>query len=241
LSTRGAIRGALAAVVAAASALPAAAAAESNGGQAAPAPGSAPTAGDGDGDPGVKFTTRRALFVGRGVRVRGSARSGAGRAIRIERRAATGVWEPVGLAEADREGSFRLRWVPERSGRYELRAVVADSAESAGSGSAARASSPRAVTVYRRARATWFGPGFYGKRTACGIVLRRSTVGVAHRRLPCGTKVAVTYRGRSLVVPVVDRGPYRRGVQYDLTGAAARLLGVVVTSRIGALPLTKTH
>ena len=51
----------------------------------------------------------------------------------------------------------------------------------------------------------------------------------------------MTYRGRSLVLPVIDRGPYRRGIKYDLTGAAAQRLGVTVTSRIGAAPLTKTR
>jgi rare lipoprotein A len=236
MRTRSAIRGALAAVVAVVFALPAAAAAQSTGGQPAPAPGSAPAGAEGDA--GIRLTTRRALFVGRKVRVRGTARGASGGTIRVERRTASGAWEAIGATQADRDGSFRLRWVPERSGRFELRAVVIDAKGSSGAG-AARASSPREVTVYRRARATWYGPGFYGERTACGTVLRRSTLGVAHRRLRCGTKVAITYRGRSLVVPVIDRGPYRRGVQYDLTGATARRLGLRVTSRIGALPLTK--
>jgi rare lipoprotein A len=236
LSTRSAIRGALAAIVAVGLALPALASADSNGGQAAPAPGSAPATGD--ADPGVRITSRRAVFVGRSVRVRGTARGAGGRTVQVERRTASGSWDAIGTTEADRDGSFRLRWVPERSGRFELRAVVIEAAGSSGAG-ASRTSSPRAVTVYRRVTATWYGPGFYGERTACGRVLRRRTLGVAHRRLPCGTKVAVTYRGRSLVLPVIDRGPYRRGVQYDLTGAAARRLGLTVTSRIGALALTK--
>jgi peptidoglycan lytic transglycosylase len=216
--------------------LPAAASADSNGGQSVPAPGTAPA--EGGGDPGVRLTSRRSLFVGRVVRVRGTARGAGGRTVQVERRTASGTWDAIGTVEAHRDGSFRLRWVPERSGRFELRAVVVEAAASTGAG-ASRASSPRAVTVYRRVTATWYGPGFYGERTACGTVLRRSTLGVAHRRFPCGTKVAVTYRGSSLVLPVIDRGPYRRGVKYDLTGAAARRLGLTVTSRIGALALTK--
>jgi rare lipoprotein A (peptidoglycan hydrolase) len=80
--------------------------------------------------------------------------------------------------------------------------------------------------------ATWYGPGLYGRRTACGIVLRRSTIGVAHRRLPCGTQVVFYYRGIFKSVPVIDRGPYARGVSWDLTAAAARGLGLRRTARL---------
>lgn len=67
---------------------------------------------------------------------------------------------------------------------------------------------------------SWYGPDFYGKRTACGYAMTRSLLGVAHRSLPCGTKV--TFRnpanGRTITVPVVDRGPYVSGRDWDLTG-----------------------
>lgn len=76
-----------------------------------------------------------------------------------------------------------------------------------------------------RAAATWYGPGFYGNRTACGKTLRTTTIGVAHRTLPCGTKVTFAYHGRFLVAPVIDRGPYSGGYTFDLTGAAAEALG----------------
>lgn len=76
----------------------------------------------------------------------------------------------------------------------------------------------------RRAKTTWYGPGFYGNKTACGQTLRYGTVGVAHRRLPCGTKVTFRHKGRSLVTQVIDRGPFVRGIMWDLTGAAARSL-----------------
>lgn len=90
---------------------------------------------------------------------------------------------------------------------------------------------------YKPARATWYGPGFFGSRTACGAVLTHRTLGVAHKRLPCGTKVALKYRGRTVVVPVIDRGPYSHGVDYDLTQATARKLGMAQTSRVGAATL----
>lgn len=77
----------------------------------------------------------------------------------------------------------------------------------------------------RRAKSTWYGPGFYGNQTACGQTLRYGTVGVAHRSLPCGTKVTFRHRGRSLVAKVIDRGPFVSGIKWDLTGATARSLG----------------
>ena len=49
---------------------------------------------------------------------------------------------------------------------------------------------------YEPVLATWYGPGFFGHRTACGTVLTHATLGVAHKRLPCGTKVALRYRGQ---------------------------------------------
>ena len=83
--------------------------------------------------------------------------------------------------------------------------------------------------------ATWYGPGFFGKRTACGQVLRRSTRGVAHRRLPCGTRVTVYHRGRLATVPVIDRGPYSDRALWDLTQATARELGIRSTTRVRVL------
>jgi rare lipoprotein A len=81
--------------------------------------------------------------------------------------------------------------------------------------------------------ATWFGPGFYGNKTACGQTLTPGVVGVANRTLPCGTLVKVGYKGRSLTVPVLDRGPYSHiGADWDLTAGAARALGIADTVRI---------
>jgi rare lipoprotein A len=82
-----------------------------------------------------------------------------------------------------------------------------------------------AFTPMRWAGATWYGPGLYGKRTACGQVLRPGTIGVAHRSLPCGTAVKFAYHGRQIVTTVIDRGPYSRGNSWDLTNGARRLLG----------------
>jgi rare lipoprotein A (peptidoglycan hydrolase) len=83
--------------------------------------------------------------------------------------------------------------------------------------------------------ATWFGPGFYGRTTACGQTLTPAVVGIANRTLPCGTLVKVSYRGRRLILPVIDRGPYgNNGADWDLTTQAAHALGILDTVRIGA-------
>jgi len=65
----------------------------------------------------------------------------------------------------------------------------------------------------------------YGLGLACGGVLGRSQLGVAHKTAPCGTLITFTYGGRSLTVPVIDRGPYIAGREWDLTGATAAALG----------------
>ena len=75
-------------------------------------------------------------------------------------------------------------------------------------------------------QASWYGPGFYGRRTASGETLRRGTFTAAHRTLPFGTLVRVTNlsNGRSVVVRINDRGPHRRHRIIDLAhGAASEL------------------
>jgi rare lipoprotein A (peptidoglycan hydrolase) len=81
--------------------------------------------------------------------------------------------------------------------------------------------------------ATWFGPGFYGQKTACGQTMTPVIVGVASRTLPCGTLVLVNFNGHRLTVPVIDRGPYaHNGATWDLTWGAASALGITETVRI---------
>ncbi|HEX3392288.1 MAG TPA: septal ring lytic transglycosylase RlpA family protein [Solirubrobacteraceae bacterium] len=81
--------------------------------------------------------------------------------------------------------------------------------------------------------ATWFGPGFYGQKTACGQTMTPVVVGVASRTLPCGTLVLVNYKGHKLTVPVIDRGPYaNNGAVWDLTAGAADALTITETVRI---------
>jgi rare lipoprotein A (peptidoglycan hydrolase) len=108
---------------------------------------------------------------------------------------------------------------------------------SAGGASAPASGSTPAVTNTHRVGpsgiATWFGPGFFGHKTACGQTLTPVVVGVANRTLPCGTLIKVSYRGHSLTVPVLDRGPYSHiGADWDLTAGAAQALGITETVRI---------
>ena len=64
----------------------------------------------------------------------------------------------------------------------------------------------------------------YGLPIACGGVLRVPQLGVANKTLPCGTQVIFVYNGRAVKVPVIDRGPYIPGREWDLTGATAEAL-----------------
>jgi rare lipoprotein A (peptidoglycan hydrolase) len=82
--------------------------------------------------------------------------------------------------------------------------------------------------------ASWYGPGLWGNKTACGQVLRKRLRGVAHRTLACGTRVAVYANGRIAIFPVVDRGPHTSGVSLDLTKAAAQRLRVNHTTSVRA-------
>lgn len=95
--------------------------------------------------------------------------------------------------------------------------------------------SPAKPKVRPTALATWFGPGFYGKQTACGQTLTPAVVGVANRTLPCGTLVKVTYGSHTVTLPVLDRGPYGSiGTDWDLTAGAAEALGVTETVHVHA-------
>jgi hypothetical protein len=81
------------------------------------------------------------------------------------------------------------------------------------------------LNAFRVAIASWYGPGLYGNALGCGGTLTTSRLGVAHKTLPCGTKLTIRHGRRTVRVPVIDRGPYVAGREYDLTAATARRLG----------------
>jgi rare lipoprotein A len=212
----------------AALALPAAALA-GNGGTAPPAP-----AADGPVDPAFALSARHTTFVGKTLKVSGKDSSAAGQTVTLEARQGTDPWLSVASVAVGQNGSFSTSWRPSSEGQFQIRGVLAGASSATASPSS---SAPRTVVVYKPAIATWYGPGFYGKRTACGQRLTRSLLGVANRSLPCGTEVQVSFRRHTIVAPVIDRGPFAHHAQWDLTAAAAKELGMTVTSRIGAVPL----
>jgi rare lipoprotein A (peptidoglycan hydrolase) len=66
-------------------------------------------------------------------------------------------------------------------------------------------------------------------------MLKETTLGVAHKTLPCGTKVTLFYAGKTITVPVIDRGPYRKGYSWDLTTETANRLGFEGIGTVGSL------
>jgi rare lipoprotein A len=181
----------------------------------------------------AKLRGRATRHVHRGSRVRVSGRlapGGRGRRVRLELRTSRG-WKAVDRARTGAGGRFHAVWRPARAGSYRLRVRFrGDRLNAAAADSAGR------VYVYRPSQASWYGPGLYGNALACGGSLSAGKLGVANRSLPCGTRVTLRYRGRSVTVPVIDRGPFHASREWDLTAATkARLgfpdTGVVWTTR----------
>ena len=79
--------------------------------------------------------------------------------------------------------------------------------------------------------ASWYGPGFYGNRTANGEVYQPGTMTAAHRTLPFGTRVRVTnlWNGRTAVIRINDRGPFIEHRVIDLGHGAASHLGLTAS------------
>lgn len=75
--------------------------------------------------------------------------------------------------------------------------------------------------------ASWYGPGFHGRRTANGERFDQNALTAAHKTLKFGSLVEVTYRGRSVVVRINDAGPFVRGRVIDLSRAAAEAVGLI--------------
>jgi hypothetical protein len=175
----------------------------------------------------------RGVMVGETATFKGTLGSRiAGSTVRIERLdARESTWREVARATVANDGTYVADWTADVAGRIRVRAVVGDRATAALASDAAEAG----VTVYRPAVASWYGPGFFGRRTACGQKLTKRLLGVAHRSLPCGTPVALSYDGNTITVPVVDRGPFKKGRRWDLTAATAKALGFTFTDKIGAV------
>lgn len=127
-------------------------------------------------------------------------------------------WVTLDRDRSDAQGRYRLRDRVRRPLSARARVKLISEA-----GSAAHRGVGR-LNVFRTANASWYGPGLYGGHLSCGGTLDAGDLGVAHKSLPCGTKVTLRHHGRVLRVPVIDRGPYVAGREYDLTEATANRL-----------------
>lgn len=126
-----------------------------------------------------------------------------------------------------------------KSGRFSVEVKAGDVGESAvrvraASDKIAAGSGDKAgkVAVLRPAIASYYGPGLYGNPLGCGGTLQPDTVGVAHKSLPCGTKLIVAYGDRSVKTAVIDRGPYVGNREFDLTEALRNELGFGSTGTV---------
>lgn len=134
-------------------------------------------------------------------------------------------WTTVERHSALSTKRVSLRWRAKRPGRYSVSALV--------SAAGKRHAEPLGrFNVYRSGHASWYGPGFYGGRTACGQTLTAGILGVAHKTLPCGTKVTFRYGGRTATARVIDRGPFIAGREWDLAPALKRKLGFGSTGTV---------
>ena len=172
-------------------------------------------------------SVRRHVNAGRSSVIRGRVYPAkAGRVVRMQVRRGK-RWTTVDRDRTSKSGAYRVAWKTSRPMRATVRVRVSDD-----HGTTATRRTLGRVNVYRSGHASWYGPGFYGRRTACGQTLGYGTVGVAHKSLPCGTKVTFRYRGRTATIRVIDRGPFIAGREWDLTGAAKRRLGFGSTGTV---------
>lgn len=161
-----------------------------------------------------------------------------GDSVAVQRADTLAGWLTMATAVVAPDGTYSATFKADRAVKTTLRAVPASSAATAASRAvAATGAAPegRALTLYRPSKVTWYGPGFYGRKTACGIRLRKATLGVANKSLPCGTLVDLYNDGATITVPVIDRGPFRKGASYDLTAATAAAIDVTATTTIGTV------
>ena len=186
---------------------------------------------------GITLRTNASAILRKGLSFSGTAPAQlAGQTIEIQRSGhqTNWTWANTVSATVGSDGTFSAVWQTNHIGQFAMRAMASGSSSQA---QTASITPPLTTTVYRPSRATEYGPGFYGKKTACGQRLGRGTIGLANRTLRCGESVAIYYQGRTLVVPVIDRGPYANGADWDLTEATGKALGIKGTAQIDAVSL----
>lgn len=135
-------------------------------------------------------------------------------------------WRTEAAVLTGAAGKFRAPWKPARPGVYPVRVRFAG--DQASTRTITRVGH---VAAFKPDGASYYGPG---GTTACGQTLTAATQGVAHKTLPCGTRVTLYYNGRTVRVPVIDRGPFVAGRDWDLTVATKRKLGFGSTGTVGS-------
>ncbi|HVS28303.1 MAG TPA: septal ring lytic transglycosylase RlpA family protein [Solirubrobacteraceae bacterium] len=186
-------------------------------------------------DAEIKITKRQLkVLTGHRASVSGVLRGGqADREVALEARA-DGGWKTVAKARTSAGGRFKLRFRPHRQGTQPVRVALGGGVTSAQVGDASPTEASDAVVaatpavshtagrleVYRASRASTYD----GSSPACGHGHVHHGLGVAHKSLPCGTMVTFRHAGHSVTVPVIDRGPFVAGREWDLTNATAHRL-----------------
>jgi len=189
---------------------------------------------------GIQLISRQTAMLRSRVHLTGSAP--AGQTLTVQRQDPVRGWVSVATATARATGSFDTYWKPTVLGPVALRAVPGTPGVTPATTSTSTTAGTAnvGVTVFRPGVATWYSARENGTETACGVRLTRTTMGVAHKTLPCGTEVEFYWHGRSIVVPVIDRGPYAKGVSWDLTKATNAALKGTGRVTVGAIPLPQT-
>ena len=161
--------------------------------------------------------SKHSVLSGEGVTVRGKVRPGGAHRVKV---VFGGPAQNTLAVRTKSNGTFKVHWDAAQIGNYKVEAFGVHDKKVRGSHSKVRH-----LTSFRYAGASYYGPGLYGNGVACGGTLEPGTLGVANKTLPCGTMVKLRYGGHSITVPVIDRGPYVAGREYDLTEATKDRLG----------------
>ena len=154
------------------------------------------------------LSRRTHVRAGRTARIAGRVRpAAAGRLVVLQRRAHR-HWVTIDRTRTGAHGRYTLRYRTRDALSAALRVRVAG-----GHGVTGRTRGVGRLEAFRPALASWYGEG---QALACGGHMTAGMMGVAHKSLPCGTKVTIRYRGRQVRVAVVDRGPYSGAREFDL-------------------------
>lgn len=180
------------------------------------------------------LSSRLEVLRGREAMVAGTVRPAvAGRTVVLER-AQAGRWARLATARTDARGRYSLTVAGDEPGTAAVRVRFGgDRANGPAQRTAGR------LSVYRPALASRYD--LYGSSLACGGSLGYDSMVVAHKSLPCGTRLTIRYRNRTVQATVRDRGPFAGGREFDLAGAVARKVGFEGVGTIWVSPVATSR